>query len=148
MDHNFLMNYSEIAYCEESLYDTMVASIDAGTPMLYYCIEAYTYDEETGKGQIQRSLLDDATTAALQHALAQDPVNFPAGSRMEYSDSMDIFRCSKDTYFRTFAFTFMYYDVGNIGYVRVNNSEDGSVTIYAVAQEDLPLLLERFFYYY
>ena len=147
-DECFLIKYagSGSAYCVESVYDAMVASIEAGAPMLYYCIDVYLYDAETGVGEYQRKLLDDATTTALQRALAQEPVTFPAGVRLEYSDAEEIFRCSKDTLFCSFAFTFMYYDEENVGYIRTNNPEDGSTTYYPVAESDLPLLLENLLY--
>lgn len=147
-DECFLIKHSGSgsAYCVESVYDAMVASIEAGAPMLYYCIDVYLYDAETGVGEYQRKLLDDATTTALQRALAQEPITLSAGVRLEYSDSIEIFRCSKDTLFCTFSFTFMYYDEENVGYLCVNNSEDGSVTYYPVAESDLPLLLEVLLY--
>ena len=146
MDQNFLGNYSQIIYCEESIYDDMVASIEAGSPMLYYCINVYLYDAGTGMGKYQRRLLNDITIVTLKNALAQEPITLSAGVRLEYSDSIEIFRCSKDTLFCTFSFTFMYYDEENVGYLCVNNSEDGSVTYYPVAESDLPLLLESLLY--
>ena len=152
INENFLSGYAEngivVIYCEESIYNDTVARIEAGIPMLNYYIEDCVRDDETGTERTRRILLDDDTTAVLHNTLAQDPLTSPIGTISDHSNRRKIFSCSEDTYFSNSdcSLTFMYFDTKNEGCIRVDNFADGTTTYYPVAEEDLPLLLERLLY--
>ena len=139
--HDKTENYSETVtylYCTEDKYDSLLEQIQNGPVMDQLAIKIYMY--ENGLSSMTSVLLTEEQRNVLSKPMQL--LELPDGATIDYMNSIDIYRTSKDGFFSEFAFEII--ATKSAYYVSQYDEETAEWNYFVIPEKDYGIIKEIF----
>ena len=125
-------------YCTEDKYDSLLEQIQKGPTMDQLAIKIYTY--ENGLSRMTSVLLTEEQRNVLSKPMQL--LELPDGATIDYMNSIDIYRTSKDGFFSEFAFEII--ATKSAYYISQYDEETAEWNYFVIPEKDYGVIEEIF----